>query len=613
MRCSSRGMIVKPIGLSLKVSLAIAVVAIVSLAILSSLAVTSSRQSLREQVLSANFTAATLVAKAVERYVADVVSIMREAPGRPKLSQEIRTANWFEASRDLENFLRNFLQFDYVFVQDSQGIIRVRVPHAETVGQDFSFREFFHEVMKTRRLTISGVYVSQAAQRAVVSIAVPVLDGDAVKGVLVGAMSLTNLSQFVSTIGREDPSVLYVVDRNGLLIAHSRGVTSALPEDMKDQPIVQAVLTGKSGTREFQDPGTGEQFLGAHVPIATLGWGVVAVQPLSEAYAAPERLGRWLLWVALACTAVAVVLGWQFGRTLTGPVLRLAEATRRMASGDLTARVTPESEDEVGALAVAFNSMAERLQESYRDLERRVEERTRELLVKTKELEAFTYTVAHDLRAPLRGIDGFSTVLLEDYADKVDDAGRHCLKTVRDCTKRMGALIDDLLRYCRVERRTMRRTRMELPTILDHILHNYRQEIASRGVALKVDLPFREMEGEVEGFVEVLANLVDNALKFTRGVPHPEILVRGEENETEWVLSIADNGIGFDPQYREKIFEIFQRLNRQEDYDGTGVGLAIVRKVAERHGGRAWAESQPGKGSVFSLAIPKNSGESPRP
>jgi len=156
---------VKSLGFATKLSLAIALLAIVSLGTMSLLAVTLSRSSLRDQVLSVNLTAAALTARAVEQYVADAASIMREAPGRPKLSREIRSANWPEARKVLENFLQNFTQFDYVFVQDPQGVIRVRVPHAETVGQDFSFREFFREVIRTRRLYISQVYVSKAAQR----------------------------------------------------------------------------------------------------------------------------------------------------------------------------------------------------------------------------------------------------------------------------------------------------------------------------------------------------------------------------------------------------------------------------------------------------------------
>ena len=292
------GGVVRSIGFGTKCSLAIALLVTVSLGALSLLAVTVSRRSLRQQVLAANLTAATLASRAVQQYITDAASIVQEATGRPKLRQEILEGNWPEAGKVLENFLRNFAQFDYVFVQDPRGFIRVRVPHAETVGQDFSFRDFFREAMRTRRLIVSGVYVSKAAQRPVVSIAAPVLDGaDNIKGVLVGALSLRTLSQFVSTIRKEDRSLVRIVDGKGFLITHSGGAGAEPAQDMKAQPIVQAVIAGQSGTMEFREPGGDETFLGAYVSITPWGWGVVVAQPVSVAYAAADRLGRWLLWM----------------------------------------------------------------------------------------------------------------------------------------------------------------------------------------------------------------------------------------------------------------------------------------------------------------------------
>ena len=357
-------------SLATKLSLGIALLVTVSVGSVSLLAFTVSRRSLREQVLSANLTAATLAARAVEQYIADAANIMREAPGQSKLGQEVRRENWPEASKLLEDFLRNFTQFDSVFVRDPQGIIRARVPHAEAVGEDFSFWDFFREAMRTGRLHISGVHVSKADRRSVVSISVPVLDGDNIKGVLVGALSLGRISQLISMIGREDRSVVYVVDGEGLLIAHSGGARAGLPEDMKARPIVQAVMAGKSGTMEFREPDRGESLLGAYVLIPRLGWGVVATKPIWVVYAAANRLGRWLLWMALGCTAAAVLFGWGLARTWTGPLLRFSEP----AAGDPVIRVTAESRDEQAVLAPSFNPMAEHLQESYRDLEREITE-----------------------------------------------------------------------------------------------------------------------------------------------------------------------------------------------------------------------------------------------
>ena len=365
----------RPQRLSTKFSLAIALLVTVSLGLMSVLAVTASRNSLREGVLSANLTAATLAARAVEQYVADAMSIMEEASGRPKLSLEIRRANWPEVTTVLSNFLRHFGQFDYVFVQDPAGVIRARVPYAETVGRDFSFRDFFGEVMRTRGLYVSGVYASTAAGRPVVAIAVPVLDGGgAVSGVLVGALSLDTMSRFVSAIGQGEGGHIYVVDAKGVVVAHWFRAAVGSHVGTSAQPIVRRVLAGQSGTMEFRESETGEDTLAAYVPIRRLGWGVVAAKPVSVAYAAATRLAWWLSWIAVGCAAAAVLLGWGLARTLTGSLQRLGEATGQIAHGNFAVRVASRSQDELAALATAFNHMAGEVEKSYAGLAQKTAE-----------------------------------------------------------------------------------------------------------------------------------------------------------------------------------------------------------------------------------------------
>jgi PAS domain S-box-containing protein len=444
--------VTKSFGIAGKLSLAITILVTVSLGTMSLLAIVASRRSLREQVQSANLTAATLAARAVEQYIADAESIMREAPGRPKLSREIRSANWPETAAVLENFLRSFSQFDYVAVQDSRGILRVRVPDAETVGQDFSFRDFFQEATRTRNLYISGVYVSRAARRPVVSIAVPVLDGPGeVKGVIVGALALGRLSEFISTVGHEG-ELVYVVDAKGRLIAQSGSRGPRPGTEVSGLPIVQAVLAGRSGSMEFDEPAGGERFLGAHVPIPRLGWGVVAAQPVSVAYAVGDRLGRWLLWISVGFAAGAVALGWGLARTLTGPLLRLVEATENLGAGDFSVRVAPEGRDEAAALATAFNRMAEQLQGSYQrleqttrevaalneQLEQRVDERTRQLETANQELS--------ELQSYTRGLieSNIDAIVTIDPRGSVTDVNRQmCEITGRTREELIGTQFKD--------------------------------------------------------------------------------------------------------------------------------------------------------------------------
>ena len=251
-----------------------------------------------------------------------------------------------------------------------------------------------------------------------------------------------------------------------------------------------------------------------------------------------------------------------------------------------------------------------------------ITEARRELEAKTHELEAFTYTVSHDLKAPLRGIDGFSRALEEDYADRLDAEGRRYLEMVRASARRMNDLIDDLLKYSRLERRAVRRTRVDLTALAADLLEDRQTQLGAKRLRVEQRLEVPHVEAEPEGLREALANLLDNAIKFSR--PGGRITLSSQVRHAPGgggpdgsgppaggahaVMAVQDEGVGFDPKYHDRLFEIFQRLHRAEEYEGTGVGLAIVKRVAERHGGRAWAVSELGKGSTFYLALPHREG-----
>lgn len=237
-------------------------------------------------------------------------------------------------------------------------------------------------------------------------------------------------------------------------------------------------------------------------------------------------------------------------------------------------------------------------------LEQRVAERTAELEAKNKELETFTYSVSHDLKAPLRGIDGYTRLLLEDYADKLDEEGQTFLRNVRQATGQMGQLIDDLLAYSRLERQENRRVTINLVMLIQNLLAEQRETIATRNAQINLTGVDITLESDPEGLAIILRNLLDNALKFTKEQAAPTIEVGCRQESQEYLLWVRDNGVGFEMQFRDRIFDIFQRLHRYEQYAGTGVGLAMVRKAAERMGGKAWAEGEPGVGATFYVLLP---------
>ncbi|EXI77789.1 MAG: Phytochrome-like protein cph1 [Candidatus Accumulibacter appositus] len=237
------------------------------------------------------------------------------------------------------------------------------------------------------------------------------------------------------------------------------------------------------------------------------------------------------------------------------------------------------------------------------ELEARVEERTRQLAELNRELESFAYAVAHDLKAPLRGMAGYCHMLAEDYDAQLDEGGRRYLGNIAHGVAQMAELIDGLLSYSRMERRSLQCAVVKLRPLVDAVLAELQGVIDRQGAIVEVECDDLVVRADADGLAVVLRNLVDNALKFSCAAQPPLIGIRGERSGNLVTLAIEDNGIGFDMRFHERIFEIFQRLQRSESYPGTGVGLALVRKAMQRMGGRVWARSTPGQGTVFYIEL----------
>ncbi len=237
------------------------------------------------------------------------------------------------------------------------------------------------------------------------------------------------------------------------------------------------------------------------------------------------------------------------------------------------------------------------------ELAKRVEERTAELAAANKELEAFSYSVSHDLRAPLRTMDGFSQALLEDYSDSMDEAGKDYLRRVRAASTRMGTLIEDILALSRVTRTEMKRTDVNLSDIAREIMLELSEHDTARSVDYKIaDIATVRCDRRLMKIV--MQNLLDNAWKFTGKTEDARIEFGTEEQDGTIVFFVKDNGAGFDMKYKEYLFTPFQRLHQSEEFEGSGIGLATVLRVVSRHGGLIWADSKVDEGATFYFTIP---------
>ena len=221
-----------------------------------------------------------------------------------------------------------------------------------------------------------------------------------------------------------------------------------------------------------------------------------------------------------------------------------------------------------------------------------------------KELEAFSYSVSHDLRAPLRHIDGYASLLEKSTVHALDDKAKRYLQTISESAKRMGQLIDDLLIFSRMGRQEMLHTRVDLDQLIASVLHDLRPDLQQRDIVWTISaLP--EVKGDPAMLRQVFSNLISNAIKFTATRPSAAIEIGSDQrNADEIVIFVRDNGVGFDMQYAGKLFGVFQRLHRADEFEGTGIGLANVRRIIHRHGGRTWAEGALGQGATFSISLP---------
>ena len=236
------------------------------------------------------------------------------------------------------------------------------------------------------------------------------------------------------------------------------------------------------------------------------------------------------------------------------------------------------------------------------ELEQRVIQRTAQLEAANKELEAFTYSVSHDLRAPLRHISGFSKILAEEFGPSLPGDAQHHLQRIEEGTRRMGLLVDDLLNLARVGRRDLSPQVTGLRTVVDEVVDELRLECGDRKMEWKVGaLPFVECDPGL--MKQVFQNLISNALKFTRPRAQAVIEVGQREENGATVIYVRDNGVGFSMKYADKLFGVFQRLHRTEDFEGTGVGLATVQRIIQKHGGRIWAEAELDKGATFYFTL----------
>lgn len=530
-------------------------------------------RELTHAALAKNAALAELAAVTLSEKLDRLVDIAVSLADRVRFRELIAEGRWVEASGILARVRSEFPVVDRIVLFDVGGTLKADIPEVpDVMGRNFAHRDWYKGVSREWKPYVSNVYERAAAPVInVFAIAVPIRAGTGtVLGSLLLQVRLDALFEWIRGVDIGDEGFLYVVDRTGNVAFHPRLSVQEKLVDLSTIPVVKLALEGRKGTEVSANGSAAkEESVKAYEPLAKYGWAVIAEQPARAAFATRDQqlLHLSLAYGLLALFCVLVVY-------LASRIV----IERRRADEDRRLKTR---------------------------LERLVAERTAQLEETNKELESFSYSVSHDLRSPLRAIDGFARILTEDHGGKLDDEGRRLLGVVRDNSQKMGRLIDDLLAFSRLGRKTLSNTLVDMKRLVGEVFAEL--EIPERKSPELVVGMLPLAQGDAVLVKQVWANLLANAVKFSSKREQPVIEVSGTEDGTENVYCVKDNGAGFDMQYYDKLFGVFQRLHGATEFPGTGVGLAIVQRVVTRHGGRVWAEGKVNEGAAFYFSMPRAS------
>lgn len=508
--------------------------------------------------------------------------------------------------------------FNYYFVTDPAGVWIAYPGQPQLVGQSIPRENmaWLEEAIRDRRTVFLDV-VRSLISTLVSGFGTPIFDAQGrPMAVLRGVMVVSERNRARDLIAETrvgERGYAYIVSHSGHLIAHPHlelDVATFEATDWSQVPPVECVCRGETGLVEYELEG--ETWVAAYCPIPCTGWGVVVQQPQTDILSSAGRDASllWRLLVFAFLLSAGLVAG-----VIQVTLQPLGRLVKQLAAGGPPA-VGKYPQDEIGQLAQDFAELYAGLynsqqalkqsQEQYRRLnealEERVRKRTAQLEQANREIASFAYSVSHDLRAPLRHMDGFSQILLEDYEQKLDERGRDYLHRVRSASQKMGDLIDALLKLSRLTRGEMHLEQIDLTRMTCELA----AELHSQD-------PHRPVEWVVAEGLPVCAdgalmrvamqNLLSNAWKFTSAHPTARIEVGMTSMAGETVYFVRDDGAGFDMAHAGQLFGPFQRLHRPEEFPGTGIGLVTVQRIIARHGGRIWAEAEVEQGATFYFTV----------
>ena len=502
---------------------------------------------------------------------------------------------------------RSILCFKNLSIQTLEGII-ITSTNTEMIGTSHTHEKYFIRGLVENNVDI--FFVDDRDIQLMVYLAGPIFT-DRLLGVLVIECSLKNILNLVSDysgLDRTGETILVKRDEygDGLFLTPTRfnkfaALSKVVSKKETNDPIIQALSKNQKLYTDAVDYRE-KAVLAATKYIETPGWGLVVKIDKEEAFSSISQLQKLLIITILSSLILVIFISYYFAQNITRPIINLAEVAGDISKGNLSARAAVRTDDEIGILSRVFNQMAKKLLEARTDLEMKIQERTADLKRSNKELEIFAHVASHELQEPLWMIANNMQLLKNHYKEKLDPEAEGIISSAIDGLEGMRERITKLL----VSSKERAFVKMLQPTNCEHVLQNtfsnLHEAIKETGASITHgSLPI--VMADSSQLTHLFKNLISNAIKFCNHRT-PKIHVDVKRKDEEWLFSVEDNGIGISPKNFDRIFLMFQRLHKEAEYPGTGIGLSICKKIAERHGGRIWLDSKPGKGSTFFFTIP---------
>jgi signal transduction histidine kinase len=551
--------------------------------------------SRREDELASNHEVARAVGATFMAYVRDVSRQNASIDAAIKLSE----ANYLaHARRLLQTNREEYPSINAWYLVDREGNI-IAAARQELLGRHPQAAQEVLSVVMQQRTVVTDLIAQGTLGRPVFCIARRLEDEqDRVTGAVVAEIEPSKLGAATLDFERTEEGRFSLFDRRGVVV-HSEPAGSRVARltPTVDPLVIEALRERHDTEGVVEEPDDKRLRFAARVYLPELGWVAGASRPVDVAMADESQSLRWITAANLLILFLSAGGAAWIGRRIVNSLSQLETHAEELGRGELGRRVAPGGMRELAQLGGHFNQMAERLQQRSAEIEKIMNELARS----NRELEQFAYVASHDLQEPLRVITGYLQLIERRYRGNLDSDGEQFITYVVEAVFRMQQLIADLLEYSRVGTRGRPFEPVAMERVLDEALAGLRKLTEETGASVEHE-PLPVVLGDAGQLVQLLQNLIANALKFRREAP-PEIHIAAHAEDGQVVFSVRDNGIGMEPQYWDQIFVIFQRLHTRQKYGGTGIGLAICKRIVERHGGRIWVDSVPDRGSTFYFTL----------